>query len=472
MIEVMAQRVKQLPVVISCLLLAACGGGGGSQGSNSGSGSGSVDPCSVAGQKEFVSETAESWYYWYDELADVNPDDYATAQAYLDALTAPLAADSRDPGFSYLTTVEADEARFTSGTYYGFGFRYGFIGDDFYFADTFEGSPAYLGGLRRGQRLLAVDLGDGNGFETWDSLVARGATNTEIFGPSDEAVTRGFRVESDGVTQDINVTKAEIETPPLAGEPILIEREGLSPVGYLHFRTFIDSADQPLRNAAVTFAQAGVTDLVFDLRYNGGGLLRVADTVLNLLGGDVANGSASYIVDFNDKHNNQDETGYFASIPQTFTPLRIAFITREGTASASEMVINGLAPHIEIALIGEDTYGKAVGQSAFDQGQGCDTRLRLISFEIQNGEGQGGYYTGLHDTGRFDLCEAEDGLTKALGDVEEASLNTALAWLNGDIVCAAPIGAATAAKGVGLIDDKWPINRKPPLNRDGGVRSF
>ena len=81
MIEVMAQRVRQLPVVISCLLLAACGGGGGSQGSNSGSGSGSVDPCSVAGQKEFVSETAESWYYWYDELADVNPDDFTTAQA-------------------------------------------------------------------------------------------------------------------------------------------------------------------------------------------------------------------------------------------------------------------------------------------------------------------------------------------------------------------------------------------------------
>ena len=471
MIEVVAKKARQLAVFVVCSLLAACGGGGdGTSNSGGGSGSGNIDPCSVAGQKAFVSDTAESWYYWYDELANVNPDDFTTAQAYLDALTAPLAADRRDPGFSYLTTREADEARFSSGTYYGFGFRYGYIGDDFYFADTFEGSPAYLAGLRRGQRLLAIDLNDGNGFETWESLEARGASDEEKFGPSTEAVTRTFRIETASGTQDISVTKEEIETPPLAGEPLLIEREGLSPVGYLHFRSFIDSADQPLRNAASTFAAAGVTDVVFDLRYNGGGLLRVAETVLNLFGGDVANGSASYIIDFNDKHNDRDDTAYFSSIRETFTPLRIAFITRQGTASASEMVINGLAPHIEVVMIGDDTLGKAVGQSAYDQGQGCDTRLRLISFEIQNGEGQGGYYTGLHDTGRFDLCEADDGLTRPFGDVDEASLSTALAWFNGDVVCSAPIGSG--AKQTAGLDDKWPINREPPLNRDGGVRSF
>ena len=202
-----------------CLLVSACGGGGG----DGGSGSSSIRGCGVDAQKEFVRQTANSWYYWYDELADVNPADYASAQEYLDALTAPLAADSRDPGFSYLTTREADEARFSSGTYFGFGFRYAFIGDDFYFADAFEGSPAYIAGLRRGQRLLAIDLGNGEGFETWESLDARDAPSSEIFGPSDEAVTRIFRIESNGVTQYISITKAEIETPPIAGEPLLIE---------------------------------------------------------------------------------------------------------------------------------------------------------------------------------------------------------------------------------------------------------
>ena len=56
-------------------------------------------------------------------------------------------------------------------------------------------------------------------------------------------------------------------------------------------------------------------------------------------------------------------------------------------------MINSLAPHVEVVLVGSDTRGKAVGQYAFDQ-PGCDARLRLVSFEILNGEEVGGYYTG------------------------------------------------------------------------------
>ena len=48
--------------------------------------------------------------------------------------------------------------------------------------------------------------------------------------------------------------------------------------------------NNPCADAAETFANAGVTDLVIDLRYNGGGLVRVAETLLNLLAGDTANG--------------------------------------------------------------------------------------------------------------------------------------------------------------------------------------
>ena len=241
---------KQLISVLCLSLLAtACGGGGG--GGATQSVSTSSDPCGLSAQKDFVEDVATDWYYWYDELASVNPTAYSTAQAYLDALVRPITSDGsgRDPGFSYLTTISEDEARYTSGAYYGFGFRYALLNNDqdFYFSDTFEGGPAYEAGLRRGQRLLAVDMG--SGFESWASIVARGASSEEIFGPSDSPVTRVFRVEDGGEERDLEVTKAELTTPPLAGEPLLIE-EDLSPVGYLHFRSFIDSADGPLRAAA------------------------------------------------------------------------------------------------------------------------------------------------------------------------------------------------------------------------------
>jgi C-terminal processing protease CtpA/Prc len=474
--------------------LVACGGGGGGSsspaspiaGGGSGSGGGtSTDACGVAAQIEFVETVATSYYYWYDELADVSASDYSSASDYLAAIMRPVWCDAvdapgdcqstgRDPGFSYMTTIEEDTQRFTSGAFYGYGVRYRIIDNNFYFADSYEGGPAYNAGIRRGQRLLAVDRGQG--FETWEALVARNAELPEaVFGPRGELQTTTFRVEYDEVVSEFSVTTAETSTPPIAGEPTLISRASGAPVGYLNFRTFIDAAEQPLRDAAETFANAGVTDLVIDLRYNGGGLVRVAETLLNLLAGDTANGELSYIINLNDKHQNENSTADFRSLNETFSPLRIAFITTGGSASASELIINGLDPHIEVVLVGSETSGKAVGQSAFDlDPDACETRFRLIAFEIQNGEGQGGYYTGLASTGRFTLYDAIDDATRPFGDAQEASLQTALAWLNGTLEKdpSEPVKRPRAPLGVAAFEASWGVTEQPPLNPDGSVRSF
>ena len=477
---------------------AACGGGGGGSagadptaGSDSGSGSGSgsgasTDSCGVTAQIEFVEAVATDYYYWYDELADVNPSDYSDASSYLAAIMRPVWCDAvdepdncqstgRDPGFSYMTTIEEDTQRFTSGAFYGYGVRYRIINNNFYFADAYEGGPAYIAGIRRGQRLLAVDRG--NGFETWEELVARGAELPDaVFGPRGELQTTTFRVIYEDLVSEFTVTTAETTTPPLAGEPLLIARALGSPVGYLNFRTFIDSADEPLREAARTFADAGVTDLVIDLRYNGGGLVRVAETFLNLLAGDSANGQLSYIINLNDKHQSENSTANFSPLAETFSPLRIAFITTGGSASASELLINGLDPHIEVVLVGSETSGKAVGQGAFDlDPDNCEARMRLIAFEIQNGEGQGGYYTGLASTGRFTLYPAEDDATRPFGDLNEDSLETALAWLNGTLEkmpSAANNKQEASVLSVAPFDAAWKITDDAPLNPDGSVRTF
>jgi hypothetical protein len=77
--------------------------------------------------------------------------------------------------------------------------------------------------------------------------------------------------------------------------------------------------------------------------------------------------------------------------------VRIAFLTTGATASASEININTMAPWVEIAIVGEDTFGKPVGQLAFDL-QGCEDRLRLVAFRIENARGEGDYYDGLAAT--------------------------------------------------------------------------
>ncbi len=452
-------RIKNWTLLITLtILLTACSGGGGSynspaspvadgggSGGDSSGDSGDDGACGISAQIDFVEAVTDTWYLWYDEMASVTKADYDSAQAYLEARLQPLTDDGRDRGFSYMTTITEDETSISSGAYIGFGFRSTSTAEQLFIIDVFESGPAYEAGMRRGMELIAVDTG--SGFETLAELNARGATSEEIFGPGDVGVERTFRLRQNGEDSDILVAKEELAPPALATATMLIDREGLAPVGYLHLRQFIDAALDPdegfssLTDMANVFSENGVTDLVIDLRYNGGGLLSVADTMMDLLAGATARGQASFKIQVNDQHpdynEDRDNWGLFDELPDTFSPIRIAFITSGSTASASELIINGLHPHLEVVMVGSDTFGKQVGQGRWDmhdsveglEREDCDVALRLTAFEIVNGENQGGYHqVGLGGTGRFTLCEAEDDIFTAFGDPTEASLATALDW--------------------------------------------
>ena len=435
-------------------------GGGGSGGDGSGGGD-DASACDAAAQIDFVEEVIDSWYLWYDEMADANKSDYDSAQAYLDARLAPL-IDSRRDLFSRLTTITEDETSISSGAYIGFGFRSQTTASRLFIIDVFESGPAYAAGVRRGMELIAVDTG--SGFETLDELSARGATNEEIFGVNEVGISRVFRFLYQNEELEIEVAKEELAPPALAGEPLLIERSGPTPVGYLNLRQFITAALTPdegypsLYDAGQLFRDNGVTDLIVDLRYNGGGLLSVADTMMDLLAGITAEGEPSYKIRVNDQHpdynNDEGNWGIFDPLSDSASPIRIAFITSGGTASASELVINGLAPHVEVVLIGEDTYGKEVGQGRWDMHEAvegleradCDVALRLTAFALVNGEDQGGYHqVGLEGTGRFTLCTAEDDISRAFGDPEETLVASALDWLGSGSCPTASTGFAPRA---------------------------
>lgn len=247
-----------------------------------------------------------------------------------------------------------------------------------------------------------------------------------------------------GEVVEVVVAKREVDVPPLAAAPRTLARAGLPPAAYIHLRSFTVSAESALDDAFAELADQGITDFIIDLRYNSGGLVDVASRFMDLLGGEIAEGEVAFSISHNDKRVSENEDISFAKRPATASPIRIAFITSESTASASELLINSLAPFAEIVLVGSDTSGKAVGQYAFDQ-RGCDTRLRLVSFESVNGEGFGGFYTGLVDTGRFTLCAVQDNFTGAFGAPEEALTEGALAWLN-EGVCPTNVGITSTGR--------------------------
>jgi len=404
-------------------LIAACGGDGG----------GGVVPgagCSTANQKQFVLDVTRDWYLFQELLpATVNTADFQTAQELLDALTATARTEGKDRFFSFLTTPAADSSFLQEGQFIGFGFRTSIQGSRLLLPDVFEGSPAAQGGLARGAEITHVD--SGSGFVPMATILATDPNLEQAFGPATEGVQRGLRfVLAGGQQMEAVFTKAIVTIPPVpaGGVAILALPSNPSvPVGYLNLRTFISTAEAPLRSAYAQFRAQGIQNFIVDFRYNGGGLVGIADLVgdLNALGRDQADAFEN--MRFNASKAANDSVHRFMQQPQSVDPVRIAFITTGATASASELVANGMKPWVEIAIVGSDTFGKPVGQSAFDL-TGCDLRMRLVTFKITNADEEGDYYDGLASTLPF-ACAASDDLTRDPWNSDESSTAAALFWL-------------------------------------------
>lgn len=100
---------------------------------------------------------------------------------------------------------------------------------------------------------------------------------------------------------------------------------------------------------------------------------------------------------------------------------RLVVITSGGTASASEMLINGLRPFIQVVLVGERTYGKPYG---FVPHSNCGTIFNAVNFETVNAQDIGGYSTGMPVD-----CQVPDDLDHQLGDPQETRLRAALDYI-------------------------------------------
>ena len=434
-------RGKGLPLALGCAaMLASCGGGGGG---GSGPPTAGVTPtpsptpapttatCSLRARQDWALAQLQEWYL-FPALFDaaVDPAAHGSVDSYIDALVAPARAQSRDRYFTYLTSIAEENAYYEQGATAGFGIRLGYdtSAGRVYVIEAFESAPALAGGLDRGTEILQI------GTQTVSSLMASGGPSAVIqaLGPDTPGTSRQFTLRQPSGTQfTVTLSKAEFELDPVSdryGAKIIAD--GARRVGYLNMRTFIDTSEPNLRAAFADFKAQGITELIVDLRYNGGGLLSIAALMIDLMGEGRA-GQVNTYVTFRDSKASEGETVLFDPQPQSIAPTRIAFIGTRSTASASEMVINGMVPYLpgNMALIGTNTYGKPVGQIALDR-PACDDRLRALAFKLENAGRQGEYYNGLATTVGM-TCRANDDISRQLGDPDEGMVRAALDYLAG-----------------------------------------
>jgi C-terminal processing protease CtpA/Prc len=432
--------------VLSALaLLSACGGGG----SDSGRGVVAAPAptptptptptqtagCSLRERQDWAAAQLNEWYLFPETLpASLDPAPYASVDAYVDALTANARAQGRDRYFTYRTSIAEENAYYEAGSSAGYGFRLGLSDDNRLFVtEAFEGAPALAAGIDRGTEIVALGTSSGN-LQTVASLLSSGTTDAlnAALGESAAGTQRVMQIRDTAGTRNVTVAMADFALQPVSnryGAKIL--EDGGRRVGYLNLRTFIGTADPQLRAAFASFRNAGVTDLVVDLRYNGGGLIAIAELMGDLMGANRQPSEVFTKVTFRPSKAENNETSTFTPQPESVAPTRVAFIGTGGTASASEMVINGFIPYLgtNMALVGSNTYGKPVGQIALDK-PACDDRLRVIALAVQNAAGNADYYNGLASTVP-NSCQAYDDISYPLGDPREASVRQALDFLAG-----------------------------------------
>lgn len=260
-----------------------------------------------------------------------------------------------------------------------------------------------------------------------------------------------------GTTFVLNGKSVALTKTVLEENPILINKifnEGGRKIGYLMYNGFYADYDIKLNDAFGELKTQGVTDLILDLRYNGGGSVRTSTRLASMITG--LNGEIFSKQQYNLKQMAMMSTADLELLNQRFVNkidntsinslgLKTVYvITTSATASASELVINGLKPYINVVQIGETTTGKNVGSfTVYDSptltkknvNPNHKYAMQPLVFKISNSQDFGDYTQGLVPT--FPKREAviEQGqsgsLLGVLGDKQEPLLQYAISKITG-----------------------------------------
>jgi hypothetical protein len=282
-------------------MLSGCGGSDGNTNSAGGGAGGAIGVtptptptatagCSLRERQDWAAAQLREWYLFPDTLpATLSPAGYTTVDSYIDALTATARAQRKDRFFTYLTSIKEENAYYASGSSAGFGIRFALdqTGQRLFAAESFEGAPALAAGIDRGAEILAIGTTSSN-LRTVSAIISAEGTAglTTAFGPDTTGTARVFRVSDAAGTRDVTVAKADFSLLPVSSRyGAKIIDDGGQRVGYINLRTFISTAEPALKTAFANFRAQGVTKVIIDLRYNGGGLVATSEYLGDLLGG-------------------------------------------------------------------------------------------------------------------------------------------------------------------------------------------
>ncbi|WP_077919104.1 S41 family peptidase [Spirosoma sp. 209] len=393
----------------------------------------------------WILDNMRYYYYWNTKIP-ANPDLTLAPEPFFNSLLNTYNATSNPDGdrFSWIQESAEELQASLSGETTTTGMEYQLYlrasGSDDIIAQVLyvlPGSPAQKAGLKRGDIISKVN-GQVLNRSNYLSLLFGNTTNF-TFGLA--SVNNGSLVDTD-VSRSVTATVFQ-ENPVFLDSVYTV---GSKKIGYLVYNQFVPGANNSRANEydaqidAIfsNFKAQGVNELVLDLRYNPGGYTSSSTNLASLIGKGVTTGKLFFREECNPtltaawtrQYGSDFLVNNFVTKPQNIGAnlSRVFVLTTDHTASASELIINGLRPYMTVTTIGTTTTGKNVGSITLTDDSGkIKWGMQPIVFKSFNSLGQSDYASGFKPT-----IEVEEPLNLLpLGDTREPLLGTALAQITG-----------------------------------------
>ncbi|MEZ4808857.1 MAG: S41 family peptidase [Allomuricauda sp.] len=322
--------------------------------------------------QNFMWRAMNLWYFWQGDVADLADDRFSTNEEFNQFLKQ-----TPDPEEFFFDVLLFNEDRFSflnedykelvnnlSGVSKSNGLEFGLVkfsaSDDVfgYVQYIVPNSNASTKAIARGDIFTRVD---------GQQLTVNNYIDL-LFGDNDSYTLGMADINGSNIVDndtEVSLTKVEnqVEDPILVATTLNING---TKIAYLMYNRFLSSFDEDLNDAFAQFKIDGATELVLDMRYNPGGSVNTSRLLASMIYG--TNTNELYIRQrWNDKIQSQLSTSqledYFAnstgsSAINTLNLDRVYVLATNNSASASELVMNGLDPYVDVIHIGETTRGK------------------------------------------------------------------------------------------------------------------
>ena len=313
-----------------------------------------------------ISKNLEIFANVYKNLHTNYVDDVDPGKTMKVAIDAMLA--SMDPYTNYYAESDMEDVKMqVLGQYGGIGSLIHQEGTNIYVAEPYEGLPADKAGLKIGDRILAVNGESTEGKNNAEvSAAMRGQAGTKVT----------LRLEREGKTFDVTITRAEIRLPNVSYSGIVNGN-----IGYIRLDEFTQNAAKNVREAFKRLKRdnPGLKGVILDLRGNGGGLMGEAVDIVNIWvpQNELVVETKGKVASKNIKSRTR--------MPAEDVDIPVAVLINGQSASASEIVSGSLQDLDRAVIIGERSYGKGLVQNILPMPYNSQMKVTVSKYFIPSG---------------------------------------------------------------------------------------